>query len=1177
MKNRFIILFASVAVCLCACQNVSKDEKEISFETLRSKIAGAWLGQMVGNIYGLEYENKFIEEPGQGPFVWNKAMRKMTAVDGAFSDDDTDVEYMYLIMMEKYGVRPTYAQMREGWMYHIRDRVWLANRAALGAMHYGLTPPFTGAMENNPHWFQIDPQLINEIWSYTAPGMTSYAAGISEWAARITSDSWATSPTVVYGAMYSGAFFESDIRKLMEDALKYLPEDDKFAITVRECMNLYDQNPNDYTQARKYIKEKYYEHEPSFTKTIWNANLNGAMGMLALLYGGGDIEKTLNIGCSLGFDADNQTATTCGILGVINGGENVPTSWSMPFEHWTKPFNDRYINVTRYDLPDASIEDMIDRTVDVAVKVVLDNGGRIEEHGGKKYLVINTKAKFNVPLEFCEGPQPRIVCGEKVDYDFACVSNRHFKWRLVSGKLPEGLKFKNGKLTGITSQKGNYDIRLSLSDGKQTITKDFTLVVRGRNIAPEGHIVASAQKTNFEVLDSCWLTNSRAYYAQDVSVINDGILSGANSVFCSLASKSNAPRQDWFGYTWDEPRTFDQVAFHYGCLEEFGGWYSNMRIEVLDENGNWITVNSSVSPVLPESDVVFIQPHNAEFLFTFRPVTSRGVRVIGDDHIEHHWNKYTKNVSAFISVAEVEVFETSMPEVENLVEMSVAELRDRIEGGWAGQTIGVVYGAPTEFKHQGTLIPDAQPISWGDGYVKYWWDKKPGLFDDIYNDLTFAEAFEQLGLDCTAEQLANRFAYADYHLAHANQAGRYNIRHGIMPPLSGNWMNNPHADDLDFQIEADFIGLMSPGMVNQALDIADKVGHIMNSGDGFYGGAFVSGLYSAAFVHKNPSDILDAALEGIPQKSTFWQCVNDVRVLYKKYPTDWKQCWFEILKKWGSDTGCPKGVFLSFDIDAKLNSAYVAMGLLYGQGDFAKSIEIATRCGQDSDCNPATVGGVLGVMYGKSAIPEFWKAPLDEIWTLDFEGTDVSLAKGSEFSLKHALALIEKNGGEVDGVSVKIPQAKTEVLPLEQNFIDTYPVYRDQKDAWMDKEYTFDFNGNGFCIWGNLVCLRGISRDYADRVSKKHVGSEVFALAEQDDDYVAEIEVWIDGVLDQVSLLPMKGTSRKLEPAWKYRMGEGKHSVKLVWRNPRPQTYLLRINAIQYYSDRPVEDTYYHN
>lgn len=111
-------------------------------------------------------------------------------------------------------------------------------------------------------------------------------------------------------------------------------------------------------------------------------------------------------------------------------------------------------------------------------------------------------------------------------------------------------------------------------------------------------------------------------------------------------------------------------------------------------------------------------------------------------------------------------------------------LMDKIKGGWAGQTIGVVFGAPTEFKFTGTYIQDYQPVSWGDGYVKYWWEKKPGLFDDIYNDCTFVEAFEELGLDCTQEQLAKRFAYADYHLAHANQAGRYNIRNGIMPPAS---------------------------------------------------------------------------------------------------------------------------------------------------------------------------------------------------------------------------------------------------------------------------------------------------------------------------------------------------------------------------------------------------------
>ena len=319
---------------------------------------------------------------------------------------------------------------------------------------------------------------------------------------------------------------------------------------------------------------------------------------------------------------------------------------------------------------------------------------------------------------------------------------------------------------------------------------------------------------------------------------------------------------------------------------------------------------------------------------------------------------------------------------------------------------------------------------------------------------------------------------------------------------------------------------------------------------------FVAGLYSAAFVENDPARIVDMALEAIPQESTFWQCLNDVRVWHKQYP-DWKDCWFQVLKKWGLDTGCPKGVSLSFDIDAKLNSAYVAMGLLYGGGDFGKSLEISTRCGQDSDCNPATVGGVLGVVLGLENMPAFWKDPVMEIWNLDFEGTDVSLAKGSQYSFNHALQLIAKNGGSVTEDNVTIPVTRPEVLPLEQNFVDTYPLMRDQKDHWMSDVYEFDFSGNG--------------------VSKKHVGSEVFALAEENDPYVAEIEVWIDGELDQVSLLPMKGTSRKLEPAWKYQMQEGRHHVKMVWRNPLPDTYLMRINAIQYYSQKQNTDTYYHN
>lgn len=124
-------------------------------------------------------------------------------------------------------------------------------------------------------------------------------------------------------------------------------------------------------------------------------------------------------------------------------------------------------------------------------------------------------------------------------------------------------------------------------------------------------------------------------------------------------------------------------------------------------------------------------------------------------------------------------------------EIDEATLRDKIRGGWAGQTIGCTYGGPTEFKYKGALISDEAPIVWYDDYAYDTFRDDPGLYDDVYMDLTFVEVMQRYGIDAPAEVYARAFANADYKLWHANQAARYNILHGIMPPASGHWHNNP--------------------------------------------------------------------------------------------------------------------------------------------------------------------------------------------------------------------------------------------------------------------------------------------------------------------------------------------------------------------------------------------------
>ncbi len=247
----------------------------------------------------------------------------------------------------------------------------------------------------------------------------------------------------------------------------------------------------------------------------------------------------------------------------------------------------------------------------------------------------------------------------------------------------------------------------------------------------------------------------------------------------------------------------------------------------------------------------------------------------------------------------------------------------------------------------------------------------------------------------------------------------------------------------------------------------------------------------------------------------------------------------------------------------------MAIGLLYGDGDFTKSVDIAARCGQDADCNPATVGGVLGVMNGYSKIPEFWLKPLQEIEPLNFEGTPMSLNKAYELSYKHAAEIIQKAGGTIENDNIVIPFSEPVAVAFEQNFEKTFPIFRDRFDKSFTDELSYDFVGNGYIFYGNLVKNSKIDKDYIDRVSKR-VGSEVFGLAEPNDPYVAQLEIYIDGVLDEKVNLPMKNTSRRLEPAWKYQLTEGSHNVRLKWVNPDP-SYEIRINDIMVYSEKQPE------
>jgi hypothetical protein len=339
--------------------------------------------------------------------------------------------------------------------------------------------------------------------------------------------------------------------------------------------------------------------------------------------------------------------------------------------------------------------------------------------------------------------------------------------------------------------------------------------------------------------------------------------------------------------------------------------------------------------------------------------------------------------------------------------------------------IGVAYAAPTEFQALGR-INDAE-IAWSPDLVRRAINQ-----DDLYVEMTFAEVMDRVGLQATTAQYGEMFRDSKYELWHANAAARRSLARGISAPLSGDPRHNIHANDIDFQIEADFIGLMCPGLPRCSNLHADRVGHVMNYGDGVYGGMFVGAMYSAAFFESDPRRVVEQALRSLPAESGYARVIRDTLAWHAQYPADWRKAWQALEDRWDRDDVCPEGAERPFNIDASLNGAYVVLGLLYGERDFARTLEIATRGGQDSDCNASSAAGILGVILGYRGIPERFTSGIPAIADTKFSFTNYSFNSIVASTLARAATNVAAAGGRVTGSDYTIPMQEPVPARLEQ-------------------------------------------------------------------------------------------------------------------------------------------------
>jgi hypothetical protein len=346
-----------------------QDEFEISAEKLSDKLRGGLLGQLLGNLNGLPHEMKYIDQPG--------AVQSYTPAlpDGARTDDDTDIEWVYIVAMQKDRtlLLPP-ARIVGLWKSHINQSIWCANEYARSLMDLGIEPPLTGSIALNP-WadFNISGQFLCETFALIAPAMPQTAARTALHYIHVGIEGEPAQVTQLFASMIAQAYTTDDVQALLDTGLQAVDPQSIIRTIVTDVRDWHGRQPDDWKAVRQKVKDKYSR----FNGAMRDRNgyeLNTASTVAAMLFGKGDFVETLRIAMNFGWDADNNAATSATIVGVIKGHR-----W-MRQQNWD--IRDLYTNTTRPGMPtDETITRFGDRLIDLANLTITSNGGRKIDNG----------------------------------------------------------------------------------------------------------------------------------------------------------------------------------------------------------------------------------------------------------------------------------------------------------------------------------------------------------------------------------------------------------------------------------------------------------------------------------------------------------------------------------------------------------------------------------------------------------------------------------------------------------------------------------------------------------------------------------------------------------------------------------------------------------------------------
>lgn len=346
------------------------------------------------------------------------------------------------------------------------------------------------------------------------------------------------------------------------------------------------------------------------------------------------------------------------------------------------------------------------------------------------------------------------------------------------------------------------------------------------------------------------------------------------------------------------------------------------------------------------------------------------------------------------------------------------KLESKIYGAWMGRICGCMLGKSIEGIRTNELIPFLKET---DNFPMYRYIYKTDLTDEIskkykfpFRSKVYADDIDGMPVDddtnyvVLAQLIINKYgkdftpydvsrAWLDYQSKYAyftaERVAFCNFINGYEPPQSAVY-KNPFREWIGAQIRGDYFGYINPGNPEKAAEMAWRDASVSHVKNGIYGEMFVAAMIAVAAVTPDIESIVRGGLAQIPHTSRLYEEIISVLDGFKGGICA-KEAFDTIHKKYNeyTDYGWCHTI---------PNAMIVVASLLYGGGNYGKSICLAVETGFDTDCNGATVGSVLGMANGIDSIPKYWVEPInDTLHTSIFGVGTVKISDMAKETLKH--------------------------------------------------------------------------------------------------------------------------------------------------------------------------------